>query len=288
MKIEKRGKKMTLRIKPGRGGKALCILLCVLISVFSLSGCNVEWPDEVRKPETSAVESVSSQQAPEQSEQESQPEQSSSEESYKSENASGLESSASSQISSQPSSQASGTNSRAPVSSDKERYQTDPAPEGKPASVEPEEQPVDNKKQYTVTFSIVCNTILDNMDQFNMDKIDMLPRDGVIYSARKVEFYEGESVFDVLLRESKKNGIHMEFRPTPMYNSNYILGIHNLYEFDCGETSGWMYRVNGWFPNYGCNRYSLKDGDVVEWVYTCNLGKDIGCNWMEDGQQGGK
>ena len=55
-----------------------------------------------------------------------------------------------------------------------------------------------------------------------------------------------------------------------------IEGIANLYEFDCGELSGWMYKVNDWFPNYGCSRYELKDGDKVEWVYTCDLGKDVG------------
>ena len=26
---------------------------------------------------------------------------------------------------------------------------------------------------------------------------------------------------------------------------------------------------------HGCSRYQLKDGDVVEWVYTCTLGKDV-------------
>ena len=37
-----------------------------------------------------------------------------------------------------------------------------------------------------------------------------------------------------------------------------------------------MYNVNGWFPNYGCSRYMLKDGDKIEWVYTCDLGADVG------------
>ena len=36
------------------------------------------------------------------------------------------------------------------------------------------------------------------------------------------------------------------------------------------------YSVNGWFPNYGCSLYQLKDGDVVEWCYTCDLGEDLG------------
>ena len=103
-----------------------------------------------------------------------------------------------------------------------------------------------------------------------------MPSDGVIFKEQTVEFYDGESVFDLLQREMKNNKIHMEFENTPMYNSAYIEGIGNLYEFDCGELSGWMYKVNDWFPNYGCSRYRLKQGDKVEWVYTCNLGIDVG------------
>ena len=79
----------------------------------------------------------------------------------------------------------------------------------------------------------------------------MIPSNGVIYKTKKVKFYKNESVFDVLLRETRNNKIHMEYEMTPIYNSNYIEGIHNLYEFDGGELSGWMYSVNGWFPNYG-------------------------------------
>ena len=46
-------------------------------------------------------------------------------------------------------------------------------------------------------------------------------------------------------------------------------GSISLYEFDCGSQSGWMYKVNGWFPNYGCSSYKLKDGDAIVWSYTC-------------------
>ena len=41
--------------------------------------------------------------------------------------------------------------------------------------------------------------------------------------------------------------------------------------FDTGELSGWMYKANGWFPNYGCSRYQLQPGDVIERLYTCDL-----------------
>ena len=158
----------------------------------------------------------------------------------------------------------------------KDKYNTDPVPEGKPQPVEPENQDVNKGKTYTCTFSIECSTILNNLSMLEPDKLEMVPSGGVILKKTTVTFYEGESVFDVLQRVCKEKGIHMESSWTPIYNSAYIEGIHNLYEFDCGERSGWMYRVNGWYPNYGCSRYQLKDGDVVEWRYTCDLGNDVG------------
>ena len=142
--------------------------------------------------------------------------------------------------------------------------------------VEPENQQIDTTKAYTCTFSIECATILNNLDQLDPGKLEMVPSGGTILSSATVTFYEGESVFDVLQRVCRDKGIHLESSWTPIYNSAYIEGIHNLYEFDCGALSGWMYRVNGWYPNYGCSRYQLQQGDIVEWRYTCDLGNDIG------------
>ena len=157
----------------------------------------------------------------------------------------------------------------------KDKYQTDPVPEGKPIPVEPEDVEIGDAA-YTCTLSISCATILDNLDLCDPEKVELVPADGWILQPMTVTFYEGESVFNVLQRTCKQQKIHMEFSNTPIYNSAYIEGIHNLYEFDVGNLSGWMYKVNGWFPNYGCSRYQLKDGDVIEWVYTCDLGYDVG------------
>lgn len=128
----------------------------------------------------------------------------------------------------------------------------------------------------TCTFSISCATVLDNMDQLASGKAGLVPKDGWILEPTDVTFNEGESVFDVLLHVCREQKIHMEFADAPMYDSAYIEGIGNLYEFDCGSLSGWMYKVDDWFPNYGCSRYMLEDGDVVCWVYTCDLGDDVG------------
>ena len=32
-------------------------------------------------------------------------------------------------------------------------------------------------------------------------------------------------------------------------------GINNLYEFSCGDLSGWIYSVNGSFPSISCSEY---------------------------------
>lgn len=159
--------------------------------------------------------------------------------------------------------------------SGKDAYQTDPVPTGKPEPVEPQDTETGTER-YTCTISISCATILDNLDRCDSDKVELVPKDGWILPPTEVEFYEGESVFNVLQRTCKQQKIHMEYENTPLYNSAYIEGIHNLYEFDVGELSGWMYSVNGWFPNYGCSRYQLQDGDVICWVYTCDLGADVG------------
>lgn len=156
-----------------------------------------------------------------------------------------------------------------------DKYKTDPIPEGKPQPVEPQEQEiVDNTLK--CTFSISCATVLDNMDKLDKSKKEIIPDDGWILKPVTVTFNEGESVFDVLKQVCRDNKIQLEFSFTPIYNSAYIEGINNLYEFDCGSLSGWMYEVNDWFPNYGCSRYEVKNGDIIEWQYTCDLGGDIG------------
>lgn len=119
----------------------------------------------------------------------------------------------------------------------KDKYQTAPVLEGKPLPVESQDA-VFSDTAYTCTLSVRCHTILDNMDWLNPEKVELVLEDGVIFPTTTVTFYEGENVFNVLQRELKKAKIHMEFTDTPMYNSVYIEGINNLYEFDCGEQSG--------------------------------------------------
>ncbi len=122
------------------------------------------------------------------------------------------------------------------------------------------------------TISIECTEILDNMEDLTEGKADFIPEDGIILTETEVNFEDGESVFDILYKVARENKIHLEFVNTPGYNSAYIEGISNIYEFDCGALSGWTYYVNGEFINVGSSSHKVSDGDKIEWKYTCSLG----------------
>ena len=135
----------------------------------------------------------------------------------------------------------------------------------------------------TVFLSIECGTILANWE--NLDPAlryeKYVPSDGIILEETEYVLRPNDTVYDLLDRAVRYNKIQMEYQGANenSFGSVYIKGINYLYEFSCGPLSGWMYRVNGKFPNYGCSKYELKDGDVVEWVYTCDLGRDVGSDW---------
>ncbi|MCH5185780.1 MAG: DUF4430 domain-containing protein [Oscillospiraceae bacterium] len=148
-------------------------------------------------------------------------------------------------------------------SADRNHVSPSPAPDNR----DDIENPTDGKLHCTL--SISCTEIL-NEPGFS-SKAKVVPPDGIIYSSQNVSFGEGETVFDVLSREMKNNRIHLEFSKTPAYNSYYIEGINNIYEFDFGDLSGWKYSVNGIFPGYSSSQYVLSDGDRISWVYTLDL-----------------
>lgn len=122
------------------------------------------------------------------------------------------------------------------------------------------------------TLSVSCGELSERLEELAPEKRAVVPSNGIIYAENEVVFNEGETVFDILRRELKQNKIHMEFQTSPIYNTAYIEGIANIYEFDCGSLSGWTYKVNGDTPGYGCSQYTVKPGDRIEWIYVCENG----------------
>lgn len=125
------------------------------------------------------------------------------------------------------------------------------------------------QKRLSCTISINCKTILNHMDDLAAGKRKYVPSNGIILGTSYVEFKKGDSAYDITKKACRAAGIQIEAAYTPVYGSYYVEGINHLYEFDCGERSGWLYFVNGSKPSYGSSDYILKDGDSIVWQYTC-------------------
>ena len=130
------------------------------------------------------------------------------------------------------------------------------------------DQPARTDGGMTVTLSIRCDTIKDR------EKVNrLIPDDGIILDTTTFTAAEGDTVYDVLIQAIRAEHIPLDNRGAK--GAAYIAGINALYEFDYGELSGWMYRVNGVFPDVGCESYHVSNGDKIEWLYTTDIGKDL-------------
>ena len=131
----------------------------------------------------------------------------------------------------------------------------------------------------TCTLEVRCDMLLGKLDRMTAEKAALVPENGILLETVEVEFTGGESVFDVFRKVLREEKLHFEYVDASAYDSVYIEGIGNIYEFDCGPQSGWMYSVNGTYPGLGCSAYTLADGDAVVFNYTCDLGADLGADY---------
>ncbi|MDT2829709.1 DUF4430 domain-containing protein [Vagococcus carniphilus] len=107
--------------------------------------------------------------------------------------------------------------------------------------------------------SFYLATIFSNSGDFFNGGSPMIPGD------LKTKLFERKLLRDT---EDIRNDI---------YDEVYLPENHNgLGEFDFTSGSGWMYSVNGVYPNVGFSDYYLKDGDSVRLRFTLMLGEDIG------------
>lgn len=138
----------------------------------------------------------------------------------------------------------------------------------------------DMSQEDSSTLSSTCKFIINCETAIMSDKLsdsmrNILPQNGIIFNSEALEFNDGETVFDILARITRENNIPIEFTFTPGFGSKYIEGINSLREMDCGKDSGWLYKVNDVFPNYGCDKYTIHTGDSIGFYYTLNRGDDL-------------
>ncbi|MBO5487809.1 MAG: DUF4430 domain-containing protein [Eubacterium sp.] len=126
--------------------------------------------------------------------------------------------------------------------------------------------PLPTEAPKAVSFQIDCLRILNKKDLWKKGIEEIIPENGIFYQGT-LSFTEGQSVYDLLRKICSENKIALDSQYTPLYGTYYIKGIGNLYEFDCGEESGWKYSVNGKLPGVGCSSYPIKAGDKIQFFY---------------------
>ena len=86
---------------------------------------------------------------------------------------------------------------------------------------------------------------------------------------------EGTTAFDVFKQVLAANGYTYDAK------GSYVQAVTapdgtKVAELSKGQYSGWMYRVNGEFPDTYMGAYELEDGDVIEVFFTADYTKETG------------
>lgn len=144
--------------------------------------------------------------------------------------------------------------------------QTTKAPAQPAATQAPQAQTV------TCTVGIDCKTAVE---KGNAVALKIAPN-GVIAAQMTVEIPAGGTVYDALQAAAKKRGLVVS--KSGSGKNVYVTGIQSLGEGDAGAGSGWMYLLNGRAVQKSASAQTVQQGDVVQWRYTCDAGKDIGAS----------
>ena len=136
-----------------------------------------------------------------------------------------------------------------------------------------------------VTVSADCLAALDKMDwiDISVNPAEVIPQDGYVIKSCEVLLPEGASAFDALTAAAREQRVRVDYTGSAW--GTYVRGIGYIYEFGFGELSGWMYRVNGEFPEMSASDFTLSEGDKVEFVYTCDIGRDVGDTYSAEAVQ---
>lgn len=122
------------------------------------------------------------------------------------------------------------------------------------------------------TIEIRCDNATARKDTVNPSIASRIPDDGTILEVTTYTGNEGFTVYDVLAAVTAMHVPVIPIDPQSSIMGIYIASINNLAQMNVGPNSGWMYSVNGKAPGYSCGKYVVKDGDVIKWIYVCQMG----------------
>ena len=124
----------------------------------------------------------------------------------------------------------------------------------------------------TATLTVSCENLLGD-ERADDGLRAAVPDDGLLVPPTEVTVLEGDTAFTLLERVCAERGLALDVQRG--LSGVYVQGIGGVREFDCGALSGWLFRINGEIRSTDSGSVVLQDGDVLEFLYTCELGADI-------------
>ncbi len=115
----------------------------------------------------------------------------------------------------------------------------------------------------TVYLSVNCA----NLVKANVSSAADYAPDGVILSHKEIVLDPGSTVFDAL----QQGGLVIN--ASNSFLGSYVSAIQGISEGAAGGgKGGWVYSVNGVFPNYSVSSVTVKHGDEISFHYTVTPG----------------
>ena len=117
---------------------------------------------------------------------------------------------------------------------------------------------------------IDVSDILKNYDKLDkgLQSDEFVPQSGKILDETEFEVESGKTVYDLIVKATEEKGIKLDAKKTDY--GMYIDGINSVATGSVGQTSGWMFKVNGKDSQVGADAYKLQAGDKVEFFYVCD------------------
>ncbi|MBT9672395.1 DUF4430 domain-containing protein [Secundilactobacillus kimchicus] len=105
-----------------------------------------------------------------------------------------------------------------------------------------------------------------NTEQVQVQIFGPLEEGNKVLKSGNVAIKDGDTAFDVLKQ------LDSDISYTGSGSSIYVTRIGSYTAGSGGVGGGWLYNVNGSYPNASAGSYKVKSGDLVQWVWTSTLG----------------
>lgn len=127
--------------------------------------------------------------------------------------------------------------------------------------------------RFSASITIDVSDIVANYDTLDkgLQSEEFVPKSGKLIDSKSCEFTQGQTAYDLLIKAAEENNIKLETQSSEY--GVYIYAINSIPQGACGQSSGWMFSVNGTTPEVGADAYELKSGDKVEFFFVCDFNK---------------